>query len=73
MRTLEITALAGVLALGLTASAGAQCTIDDDANAARKVTKQVAKCNDKRLSSGSRPPARTSWLDAPGRPSGRCG
>src|SRR5262245_14740962 len=44
--------LVGALCLGAAARVDAQCTTDDDANAARKTTSQKAKCNDKRLRSG---------------------
>ncbi len=62
MRTLTVTLLAAALVAGPATWAGAQCSTDDDANAARKTVKKAAKCNDKRLRSG---PTATCTVDPP--------
>jgi len=44
--------LVGALCFGVAATAGAQCTTPEDANAVRRALKKAAACNDKKLRAG---------------------
>src|SRR5262245_57551648 len=60
---ITVALLTGALGLGVVTGAGAQCTTDDDANAARKSVKKATTCNDKRLRSG--PTAKCTLVPPP--------